>query len=81
LPSALVISDQNDLQRDQGDSYADKLREAGLPTTSVRFNGTIYDFTRLNALRDTESTRAAIDLAVAALRCTYGTNYGRQGTG
>jgi acetyl esterase len=40
----------------------------------VRFNGTIHDFMRLNALRDTESTRAAIDLAVAALRRAFGTD-------
>jgi len=73
LPSALVIVDQNDVLRDQGEAYADKLRDAGVPTTSVRFNGTIHDFMRLNALRDSESTRAAIDLAVAALRRAFGT--------
>ena len=74
LPPALVIVDQNDVLRDQGEAYADKLRDAGVPTTSVRFNGTIHDFMRLNALRDSESTRAAVDLAVAALRRAYGTD-------
>jgi acetyl esterase len=74
LPPALVIVDQNDILRDQGEAYADKLREAGVPTTSVRFNGTIHDFMRLNALRDSESTRAAIGLAVAALRRAFGTD-------
>jgi acetyl esterase len=49
-----------------------KLRDAGVPTTSVRFNGTIHDFMRLNALRDSESTCAAITLAVAALRRAFG---------
>jgi acetyl esterase len=72
LPAALVIVDQNDVLRDQGEAYADKLREAGVPTTSVRFNGTIHDFMRLNALRDSESTQAAIALAVAALRRAFG---------
>jgi acetyl esterase len=71
LPPALVIVDENDLLRDQGEAYADKLREAGVPTTSVRFNGTIHDFMRLNALRDSESTRAAISLAIAALRRAF----------
>ncbi len=73
LPPALVIVDENDVLRDQGEAYADKLRDAGVPTTSVRFNGTIHDFMRLNALRDSESTRAAISLAVAALRRAFGT--------
>jgi acetyl esterase len=74
LPPALVIVDQNDVLRDQGEAYADKLRDAGVLTTSVRFNGTIHDFMRLNALRDSESTRAAIGLAVAALRRAFGTD-------
>jgi acetyl esterase len=73
LPPALVIVDENDVLRDQGEAYADKLRDTGVPTTSVRFNGTIHDFMRLNALRDSESTRAAISLAVAALRRAFGT--------
>jgi acetyl esterase len=74
LPPALVIVDENDVLRDQGEAYADKLRDAGVPTTSVRFNGTIHDFMRLNALRDSESARAAISLAVAALRRAFGTD-------
>ena len=73
LPPALVIVDENDVLRDQGESYANKLRDAGVPTTSVRVNGTIHDFMRLNALRDSESTRAAISLAVCALRRAFGT--------
>jgi acetyl esterase/lipase len=74
LPPALVIVDENDVLRDQGEAYADKLRNAGVPTTSVRFNGTIHDFMRLNALRDSASTRAAIGLAVTALRRAFGTD-------
>jgi acetyl esterase len=73
LPPALVIVDENDVLRDQGEAYADKLRNAGVPTTSLRFNGTIHDFMRLNALRDSESTRAAVSVAVAALRRAFGT--------
>jgi acetyl esterase len=74
LPPALVIVDENDVLRDQGEAYADNLRAAGVPTTSVRFNGTIHDFMRLHALRDSESTRAAIGLAVSALRHAFGTD-------
>jgi acetyl esterase len=74
LPPALVIVDENDVLRDQGEAYANKLRDAGVLTTSVRFNGTIHDFMRLHALRDSESTRAAISLAVAELRRAFSTD-------
>jgi acetyl esterase len=72
LPPALVIVDENDVLRDEGEAYAAKLRAAGVPTTSVRFNGIIHDFMMLNALSDSESTRAAISQAVAALRRAFG---------
>jgi acetyl esterase len=71
LPPALVIVAENDVLRDEGEAYAAKLREAGVPTTSVRYNGIIHDFMMLNALSDTQSTRAAISQAVAALRQAF----------
>jgi acetyl esterase len=63
LPPALVIMDENDVLRDEGEAYAHKLMEAGVPTTAVRFLGTIHDFVMLNALADTPPVRGAIDLA------------------
>lgn len=74
LPPALVIVDENDILRDQGEAYADRLREAGVPVASVRFNGTIHDFMRLNPLHDSESTRAAVALASWALRRAFDAN-------
>jgi acetyl esterase len=73
LPPALVIVDENDVLRDQGEAYAARLRDADVPTASVRVNGTMHDFMMLNALRDSESTRAAMDLAAAAFRRAFGT--------
>ena len=72
LPPALVIVDENDILRDEGEAYASKLRDADVPTACVRFDGTMHDFMMLDALRDTASTRAAIDLAGAALRRAFG---------
>jgi acetyl esterase len=59
LPPALVINGEADVLRDEGEAYAAKLRAAGVPVTSVRYNGTIHDFVMLNALRDTYAAKAA----------------------
>jgi acetyl esterase/lipase len=72
LPPALVIVDENDVLRDQGEAYAGRLRDAGVPTASVRFNGTMHDFMMLSALSETASTQAAMDMAAAALRRAFG---------
>jgi acetyl esterase len=72
LPEALVIVDENDVLRDEGEAYARKLSDAGVRVTSVRYNGTIHDFVMLNALADTPATRGAIAQAAGALRRALG---------
>ena len=67
LPDALIIVD-GDILRDEGEAYADKLMEAGVRVTSVRYNGTIHDFVMLNPLAGTPATRAAIQQAIDALK-------------
>ncbi|MFC5469178.1 alpha/beta hydrolase [Cohnella suwonensis] len=63
LPEALVITAEADVLRDEGEAYANKLREAGVPVTAVRFQGIIHDFVMLNALKDTNAARGANHLA------------------
>ena len=71
---ALVITDENDVLRDEGEAYARKLSQAGVPVTSTRYNGTIHDFVMLNALSQTPATRAAIAQGIAFLNNALHTN-------
>jgi acetyl esterase len=67
LPPALVIVD-DDILLDEGEAYANKLAQAGVRVTSVRYNGTVHDFVMLNPLADTPAARSAIAQAVGELK-------------
>jgi acetyl esterase/lipase len=68
LPPPLVITGEADVLRDEGEAYAAKLRQAGVPVTAVRYQGIVHDFVMLNALRGTQAAEAAIAQAIAVLR-------------
>ena len=68
LPDAFVIVAENDVLRDEGESYARNLSRAGVRVTSTRYNGTIHDFVMLNALADTPAACSAIAQSIAALQ-------------
>jgi acetyl esterase len=68
LPPAFVIVDEADVLRDEGEAYAARLRAAGVPVTTVRYDGITHDFMMLNPLSGTHATRAAVAQAIAVLR-------------
>jgi acetyl esterase len=63
LPPALVIVDENDILRDEGEAYARKLIQAGVEVSAVRVMATFHDFVLLNALAGTPASKLAIQLA------------------
>ncbi|GKT02574.1 alpha/beta hydrolase [Furfurilactobacillus entadae] len=67
LPAAMILNGEADVLRDEGEAYANKLREAGVPVTQVQFQGMIHDFVMLNSLDQTHATRAAMDLSTTWL--------------
>jgi len=72
LPPALVITNECDVLRDEGEAYAHRLIEAGVETTAIRLLGTIHDCIMLNALADTPAARVAIELAKVKLNQVFG---------
>ena len=68
-----MITGEADVLRDEGEGYANKLREAGVPVTAVRYQGIIHDFVMLNTLRETHAADAAITQAITFLGEALGT--------
>ena len=74
LPQTLLLVDENDVLRDEGEAYGRKLTQAGVRTTSVRYNGILHDFMLLNPVRETAATTGAIEQAIFVLRKALGTS-------
>lgn len=61
LPQAMLINGEADVLQDEGETYAKKLRMAGVDVTAIRIQGMIHDFVMLNALDQTDACRTAMD--------------------
>jgi acetyl esterase len=60
LPPALVIVDENDILRDEGEAYARKLTQSGVEVTALRVLATHHDYALLNGLANTPATQATV---------------------
>jgi acetyl esterase/lipase len=74
LPPTLIQVAENDVLRDEGEAYARKLDEAGVPVTLTRYGGLIHDYGLLNPIANVSAVQTALFQAAAVIRHALETN-------
>lgn len=70
LPPATVVTAEYDPLRDEGEAYARRLDEAGVPTQAVRYDGVIHGF--VSMYQQIDKGREAIEFGCKRLRESFG---------
>ncbi len=72
LPPALVITAECDVLRDEGEAFARKLADAGVPVTAVRFGGVLHAFMMVDQLAQERQAMSAMRFLASELRQAFG---------
>ena len=70
LPPTLMMTAEFDPLRDEGEAYAARLEQAGVPTTCIRYDGLIHGF--FGRLADFDKAKVAVADAASALKAAFG---------
>jgi len=71
LPSALIVTSEYDVLRDEGEAYARRLSDAGVSVTSVRFAGTVHGFVMTDSLANTPGAIDCLGLVIDSLQRAF----------